>query len=167
MKIIDIALCTLAIGFLSACAGPRYTGTSFSLNQSGNKPEIEIIVDTSTKVGFLNTIEKWLSDNGYKSTRKPDHSRHDPNKLTLEYEGYWRWNYALFLSEAKIEAFNEWHRVGEVIYEAPNNFNANKYSNAVERINYMMDILFGKLTAVEATKSINTLYLDFPKTQGN
>ncbi|MEI7429037.1 MAG: Sbal_3080 family lipoprotein [Betaproteobacteria bacterium] len=156
MKIVNIAICTLAIGFLSACASPRYTGASLSLDQNGNKPEIEIVQDTATKIGFLETMEKWLSDNGYKYTRKPDNSKHDLNKLTLEYVGQWRWDLGLFLSEAKIEAFNEGQRVGEVNYKAPNNLNLNKFSNAVERINYMMDILFGKITAVEATKSINS-----------
>ncbi len=103
-------------------------------------------------------IKSTLNDeepkNGYTYSVKASGSKHDLKKLTLEYVGHWRWDLALFLSNAKVEAFHEGQRVGEATYNAPNGLNTKKFSNASERIQYLMDVLFGKLTALEATSAI-------------
>ena len=142
--------------FVTACASPKYAGTSISHEVINNKPEVNIIEDAKTKKGFLAAIEKWLSENGYKYSVKPDGSSHDLKTITIEYIGYWKWDLALFLGDAKIEAFYNGQRVGEVTYNAPNNFNTNKFSDAEERIEYMLEILFGKISAIDATKTIKS-----------
>lgn len=83
-------------------------------------------------------------------------SEADTDKITIEYVGNWSWDLALYLREARIEAFHDGQRVGEVVYKAPNSLNTNKFANAEEVIKYMMDIMLGDLNASEATKIINS-----------
>lgn len=139
--------------FLSACAAPRYSG---SLITDKDFDEVVIIKDLKTKIGFLQTIESWLDKHKYKYKVASDGSKHNLGKLTLEYVGYWKWDLALYLSNAEITAYLKGQRVGEVGYRAPNSLNMRKFGNAEERVGYMMDILFGELTAAEATSLINT-----------
>lgn len=137
---------------LPACASPNYTGSRIDDKDFG---EVVIIKDLETKIGFLHAIESWLEKHKYNYTIAGDDSKHDLDKLTLEYTGIWRWDLAIFLNKAEIEAFHNGQRVGESEYIAPNNLNMNKYCNAEERIYYLMDIIFGEISANEATKQIS------------
>ncbi len=98
------------------------------------------------------------SRNGSKAgaiTIRSDRSRHDPDQLTLEYHGEWKWDLAIFLSRANIQAFHDGQRVGSVDFRAPNSLNGNKFGDGAERVKYMMDVLFGRMSASEATAEIN------------
>ena len=154
MKKLGILSLSIIILFATGCASPKYEGNAISADISKKKPEIEIIQDDKTREGFKVAVEDWLKKNNYSYSVKQSGSQHDLEKLTLEYVGIWRWDLALFLNSAKIEAFHEGQRVSEVTYKAPNNLNTSKFSNAKERIEYLMDVLFGKLTAQEATSEI-------------
>ena len=148
MRSLSILIVLLA---LSACASPKFTGSALNSVSS----DVVLIQDDETRKGFLSTIKGWLAKNGYKHTVAADGSLHDHKKLTLEYKGIWRWDLALFLSEAEIEAVEDGQRVGEVKYKAANNLNTTKWGDASERIGYMLDILFGKLTVKEANATIS------------
>ncbi|MCU8006483.1 hypothetical protein L5M11_02930 [Shewanella sp. SM87] len=100
--------------------------------------------------------------NNYTYTVQPDGSKHDLNKLTLEYEGNWTWDLglgtwdlALYLKSAEINAFQNGQRVGSVKFQVPYTANPSKFGNAANRISYMMSALFGQITADEATKKVN------------
>ena len=140
---------------ISGCAGPRYSGTAVDPGITANDIEVVVIKDNKTKEGFLATIEEWLIKNRYNYIVAQDNSKHDLEKLTIEYVGYWKWDMALYLSNAEIEAFYGGQRVAAVEYKAPNTLNGNKFGVGAERITHMLEILFGKITAIEATKTIN------------
>lgn len=140
---------------LSACAAPKYSGSGLDRSTVQDVPEVVVVRDDATKRGFLEAIEQWLKDNGYEYTVAPDGSRHDLDKLTIEYIGYWKWDLAIYLSRAEIEAFHEGQRVGRVEYRAPNTLNTNKFGTGADRIAHMMDVLFGKTSAEEATQAVN------------
>jgi hypothetical protein len=144
----------LSLVILSGCAGPRISGHAIPTKIISENPEILSINDEKTREGFQAAVEKWLSKNGKKYSVKPDYSKHEPDKITLEYEGKWSWDLALYLREAEIEAFYNGQRVSSVSFRAPNSLNTNKWGNAEERINLMLDVLFGNLSAVEATQSL-------------
>lgn len=156
MKNIRFLLVAIIVSLVSACAAPRYTGTQISNDVIDKKPEVVIVKDEATKQGFLDTIEKWLAKNNYSYKVEKEGSRHELEKLTIEYVGHWKWDLALYLSEAKIEAFHQGQRVGEVDYRAPNSLNTNKFSNAEERIEYMLEVLFGRLSSANATQAIKS-----------
>ncbi|WP_215405407.1 Sbal_3080 family lipoprotein [Vibrio gigantis] len=147
-------LLSLSVLILAGCGAPRYTGSA--IPEPTTEVDVVIVKDAETREGFLNTMETWLQDNDYTYTVVPDKSQHDLDKLTLEYEGHWSWDLALFLKQAEINAYQNGQRVGEVEFKVPYTANPNKFGNATKRIGFMMDTVFGKKTAEEATKAANS-----------
>ncbi|CAK1723050.1 Sbal_3080 family lipoprotein [Vibrio gigantis] len=147
-------LLSLSVLILAGCGAPRYTGSA--IPEPTTEVDVVIVKDAETREGFLNTMETWLQDNDYTYTVVPDKSQHDLDKLTLEYEGHWSWDLALFLKQAEINAYQNGQRVGEVEFKVPYTANPNKFGNATKRIGFMMDTIFGKKTAEEATKAANS-----------
>jgi hypothetical protein len=147
-------LLSLSVLILAGCGAPRYTGSA--IPEPTTEVDVVIVKDAETREGFLNTMETWLQDNDYTYTVVPDKSKHDLDKLTLEYEGHWSWDLALFLKQAEINAYQNGQRVGEVEFKVPYTANPNKFGNAAKRIGFMMDTVFGKKTAEEATKAANS-----------
>lgn len=147
-------LLSLSVLILAGCGAPRYTGSA--IPKPTTEVDVVIVKDAETREGFLNTMETWLQDNDYTYTVVPDKSQHDLDKLTLEYEGHWGWDLALFLKQAEINAYQNGQRVGEVEFKVPYTANPNKFGNASKRIGFMMDTVFGKKTAEEATKAANS-----------
>ena len=151
MKKLLVVLTTSIL--LSGCAAPKYSGNSIK-QKIANITNIEIINDSATRPGFQKSMEGWLRNNNFKYVVKPDNSSHNLEKLTLEYEGHWGWDLALYLNNAHIEAFYKGQRVGKVEFKAPNSLNGKKFGNAEERIGHMMSILFNKKTVTEANKAL-------------
>ena len=58
------------------------------------------------------------------------------------------------MNHAEIEAFYDGQSVSKVIFKAPNSLNTKKWGSAEKRIGLMLDILFGKMTAQEATEEL-------------
>lgn len=139
---------------LVACAGPRYSGSAIPQEILSSNPDVLSIKDKETREGFQNAVESWLTANSQNYVVKPESSQYDPEKLTIEYVGYWKWDLALYLSKAEIEAFYEGQRVSKVEFIAPNSLNTNKWGNGEARIKLMLDIMFGKKTAKEATSDL-------------
>ncbi|MBA1147115.1 hypothetical protein H0Z60_08570 [Ectothiorhodospiraceae bacterium WFHF3C12] len=145
----------LVVLMVSGCAAPRYSGTASEPSVTRVTKEVVVIRDDATKRGFLEAIEHWLAEHQYDYTVAPDGSKHDLDKLTIEYVGYWKWDLAIYLSRAEIEMFHGGQRVGRVNYRAPNTLNTNKFGTGSDRVAYMMDVLFGKMTPEEATEVVN------------
>tara|TARA_R110002124_G_scaffold61789_2_gene169054 strand:+ start:2373 stop:2837 length:465 start_codon:yes stop_codon:yes gene_type:complete len=139
---------------VTGCAGPRITGSAIPQNVLDAKPDIISIDDDETRQGFQQAVEGWLASNGLIYTVAPENSLHDPDKLTIEYEGVWRWDMALYLSRAHLEAFYKGQRVSKVSFVAPNSLNTNKWGKGEERIHLMMDVLFGKKSSSDATNDL-------------
>lgn len=153
MKPSRILILTVAMATLLGvgCGAPKFHGKPVALEIRNARPEVLLITNTKTREGFMKTIESWLPANNYSFVVKSADSPHENEKLTIEYVGHWSWDLALYLSSARIQAFQGGLRVGDVCYEVPNTLDTDKFSNAEERITLM---LFGKTTAAEATDSI-------------
>lgn len=156
MKKIFITVFVLLTSILTGCAGPKYTATAITSDYDNGDLEIVIINDEKTREGFKLAMESWLDKNNFKHSTSSDGSQHDLEKLTLEYEGHWGWDLALYMNDAYIEAFKNGQRVGKVEYKAPNSLNGNKFGDAEERIGYMMSVLFGQMTDESATQTVNS-----------
>lgn len=154
MNQLKITLVGLITILTTACSAPHFKGEPIGSKIQSKGAEIVLIKDTETRDGFREAIEQWLTKNNYKYTVTPDGTKHDLEKLTIEYVGYWKWDLALYLSEARVEAFHQGQRVGQVSYKAPNSLNTNKFSHAEKRIEKMLEVLFGKVTDYEATNSL-------------
>lgn len=140
---------------LSACAGPKFSGRAIEPRPDPDQYDVVVVEDRDTKDGFRIAIEEWLETGNYHHSVAPDRSRHDPERLTVEYYGEWKWDLAIYLSRANISAFHDGQRVGSVDFHAPNSLNGNKFGDGAERVKYMMDVLFGRISASEATAEVN------------
>jgi hypothetical protein len=144
--------CGLLVAILAGCSGPKYIGSAI---EDVSSAEIVIINDVETRSGFQDAMQDWLFSHNYKFVIKPDGSKHDLDKISLEYVGLWSWDMAIFLADARITAYHKGQQVGEVKYKASNNFNFSKFGDGAERIKHMMDVLFGKITTDEVNKTKN------------
>jgi len=143
--------CVFLVVFLAGCAGPKFSGSAI---ETFNDAKIVIVKDNDTRNGFLEAMERWLDNHNFEYVVVPDNSKHQLDKLTLEYVGKWSWDLALYLREARISAYQEGQRVGEVEFRAANSLNLNKFGNAEKRISYMMDALLGESSVNEINKKL-------------
>lgn len=153
-KTLLLAVAAAMTLFGAGCAAPKFSGKTISQEILVAKPQVVVVTNAKTREGFKKAIETWLQANNYSYVVKPADTPHEDEKLTIEYVGHWSWDLALYLNNARIQAFHKGLRVGDVDYTAPNTLNTDKFSNAEERIKLLLDVLFGKTTAEEATKSI-------------
>ncbi|WP_173362827.1 Sbal_3080 family lipoprotein [Desulfotalea psychrophila] len=148
-----IFVMSLFVMLLSACGAPQYTVQPIS--QLDREVNIVVVDDRETRAGFLQTIEAWLQRHDYRYEVVADGSRHDLEKLTLEYVGHWTWDMALYLEDARIDAFYGGQRVGEARYEVPEvTASPSKFGKASLRIDSMMNALFAKINGVDAKAGI-------------
>jgi hypothetical protein len=149
-------LCATFFIFIFGCAGPRFNAKPLPEEIVSNDIRVLLIMNSKTRKGFLDTMEEWLASNGYDYVVVPDNSEHQENMITIDYFGRWSWDVAIFLGSAEIRAFHKGLRVGHVGYEAPDTFNPAKFGKGAQRVKYMMEILFGRLSPDEALQKINT-----------
>ena len=125
-----------------------------SSNLASQKYDILLIDDDATREGFGEAMESWFKDNNKNYTVEPEHSKHDPEKITIEYVGYWGWDLSPYMKKSEIEAFHNGQRVSRVNFRAPNSLNPKKWGDPEERIGLMLDVLFGEKTAKKATQDL-------------
>ena len=114
MKKIFVIAFVLLTSVLAGCAAPKYTATAIANDYESGDVQVVIINDEKTREGFQKTMESWLDKHNFNYTTSSDGSKHDLEKLTLEYEGHWGWDLALYMNDAYIEAFQNGQRVGKV-----------------------------------------------------
>ncbi|WP_169327204.1 Sbal_3080 family lipoprotein [Pseudoalteromonas sp. NEC-BIFX-2020_015] len=139
---------------LTGCVSPKFSGDPLPVEVLAQNPKVLVINDKETRDGFQSAIEGWMDTNKINYVVKQEGVEHNPEELTIEYVGYWNWDLALFLSRAEIEAFYKGQRVSKVSYEAPSTLHTGKFGDAAERINLMLEIMFGKLSLADASKKL-------------
>ncbi|MGL6314296.1 Sbal_3080 family lipoprotein [Vibrio sp. WXL103] len=137
---------------LTGCAAPKYQGSAIDHENPNN--QVTIIKDEATRDIFLTTMLDWCDANQYTCKVSHEGTEQDEDELTLDYIAKWSWDIATFIGEARISAFHEGERVGNVTFSAPNNANLNKFGDDEARISAMMDVLFGLSSSEQATQLI-------------
>jgi len=137
---------------LAGCSAPKYSGNA--LPEANTIEKVTIVEDKKTRSVFLDSMLDWCLDNQVKCKIVADGSVHNPEDVTLDYVSRWSWDFRTFVADAKISAYQGQERVGNVEFKAPNSANLSKFGDDMERIKAMMDILFDKKSAKEATQMI-------------
>jgi len=144
----------LFVTLLAGCAVPRYSGVAIGPIMQSSSPEVVVVNDSDTRAGFQQAMESWLSANDISYSTAEESSTPDLDSITLKYEGHWNWDLAIYMSDAYIEAFHEGRSIARVEYTTKYTISPKKFGNAETRIGEMMNILFGKITAEQATKEM-------------
>lgn len=84
-----------------------------------------------------------------------DYTQPNPDELTLTYVSRWSWDFTTFIADAKISAFKNNKKVGEVQFQAPNTLDTSKFGDDEKRIYMMLQLLFAEKTINEAQNSIS------------
>ncbi|MFA0441423.1 Sbal_3080 family lipoprotein [Vibrio sp. 10N.222.51.C12] len=137
---------------LAACAAPKYTAEV--IPEDNQSKDITIVKDDATREIFLESMQEWCLDTAHKCTVVSDGTPPESSELTLTYVSRWSWDFRTFVADAKIKAYKNSAKVGEVEFKAPNSANSDKWGNDSKRIIAMMDLLFGKQTLSEAQSKI-------------
>ncbi|CDT76957.1 conserved exported hypothetical protein [Vibrio coralliirubri] len=145
-------LVAAVVVLLAGCSAPKYSGNA--LPEANTIEQVTIVEDEKTRAVFLDSILDWCLNNQVKCKVVADGSEHNPEDITLDYVSRWSWDFRTFVADAKISAYQDQQRVGNVEFKAPNSGNFSKFGNDMERIKAMMDILFDKKTAARATQMI-------------
>tara|TARA_R110002050_G_scaffold46900_5_gene109990 strand:+ start:254 stop:715 length:462 start_codon:yes stop_codon:yes gene_type:complete len=143
-----LALTVLATG----CSGQKINSEIQDAVVYDPGYEIQIIQDKETRTGFLDAVTAWMDQNGYQYTVDQEGAKHDNDKLTVEYVGYWNWDMATYLNYSKIEGFNQGQRVRQIEFSSGNL--PSKFGNSEKRIQLMLDVMFGRKTVEEANAQL-------------
>ncbi|WP_407334161.1 Sbal_3080 family lipoprotein [Enterovibrio sp. 27052020O] len=142
------------VALLAGCAGPKYTVEAISAdNQTEN---VTIVKHNATRSVFLDNMLTWCMDEGKQCNVVNEGTPHDVAALTLTYISRWSWDFRTFVADAKIKAYKNSEKVGEVTFKAPNNGNLSKYGDDDKRIQMMMSLLFGEASLSEAQQKIES-----------
>ncbi|WP_165311033.1 Sbal_3080 family lipoprotein [Vibrio ziniensis] len=139
---------------LAACAAPKYTAEAIS--EGDQSQEITIVEDNATREIFLDSMQEWCLDTAHKCSVVRDGTPPKESELTLIYVSRWSWDFKTFIADAKVKAYKNSKKVGEVEFKALNNQNSTKWGNDNKRIMAMMDLLFGRLTVSEAQSKMKS-----------
>ncbi|MEZ8020476.1 Sbal_3080 family lipoprotein [Vibrio splendidus] len=145
-------LAFVVVFLLAGCSAPKYSGNA--IPEANNIENITIVEDVKTRSVFLDSMLDWCLNNQVKCKVVADGSEHNPEDVTLDYVSRWSWDFRTFVADAKISAYQNQQRIGNVEFKAPNSGNLSKFGDDMERIKAMMDILFDKKTAAQATQMI-------------
>ncbi|MEZ8287038.1 Sbal_3080 family lipoprotein [Vibrio splendidus] len=145
-------LAFVVVFLLAGCSAPKYSGNA--IPEANNIENITIVEDVKTRSVFLDSMLDWCLNNQVKCKVVADGSEHNPEDVTLDYVSRWSWDFRTFVADAKISAYQNQQSIGNVEFKAPNSGNLSKFGDDMERIKAMMDILFDKKTAAQATQMI-------------
>ena len=102
-----------------------------------------IIEDPAVRSGFLSAYVQVLRERGYEVRILPKGSDLRDCPLTSTYIGFWRWDLAIYLAQARIEVFRDGRRVGQAEYDSRSGgANMKKFVNGEAKVRELAESLF-------------------------
>ena len=126
--------------FISGCAAvTQQTVTPFENNSS---LEICVIENPRIRAEFLEAYRTALQEKGYVVEILHKHADISDCKVTSTYSARWRWDFALYMSYAKIEVFKNGEKSAETLYKIVREGASGKFINASEKVRELVNQLF-------------------------
>lgn len=142
---------------LVGCAGPHYAGSAIRGSDWSKGTSIALVRNDAAGKPFHDAIEVWLKGHGYAYKVVPAGSKPDPDGLTLEYSAAWGMDLAeMYIRKGAISASTLGKEVGRVEFSSPNSLNTKKWGSPEQRVGYMLDVLFGKMSEDQANQVVKT-----------
>ena len=115
---------------------------------------VVILQDKSTRESVLPVLEKWFYDNGYHSTVVSSLSEVGPDDYILSYRAWWSWDLATYMRKVEMNVKNKGQTLGNINFDALQYGGFGKFGDAEQRLNILLDAMFGKITVEEANKRL-------------
>lgn len=149
-KIMMLAfLVTIATG----CASNKGI-TDISQVKEPEMTGVVILQDKSTRESVLPVLEKWFYDNGYHSTVVSSLSEVGPDDYILSYRAWWSWDLATYMRKVEMNVKSKGQTLGNINFDALQYGGFGKFGDAEQRLNILLDAMFGKITVEEANKRL-------------
>ncbi|MBK5478175.1 hypothetical protein JFU04_19000 [Pseudomonas sp. TH21] len=141
MRPLSASAVVLTALFLSGCSITQ-TVTPVALSPA-QSAEICMIPAAGLRSGFNSTYTAQLRSKGFQTRELPPGSPPASCALSTTYIGTWSWDFALYMTFADIQVFENGHRIGQALYDATwGGGRPDKFISAQNKIIEMTNQLF-------------------------
>ncbi|RCU49602.1 hypothetical protein DU002_11850 [Corallincola holothuriorum] len=139
--------------FVTGCATDK--GVTY-LEQVNVEPGAKIVIlkDEPTRESVLPVLVKWFKDNGYDSTVVMAVSESTPDDYVFSYRAWWGWDIATYMKDVEMTVNKNGERLGALNFDALQYGGFGKFGDAEQRLQILLDVLFGKITVDQANEQL-------------
>lgn len=141
--------------FVSSIAGCGTDKGLLELKQLDSVPEkVVILKDPPTKVAVLPVMIEWFSENNASATVVDSMNETKPEDYVLSYRAWWGWDLSTYMRRAEMKVESNKQTLGKLKFDALQYGGFGKFGDTEGRLKILLDVLFGKITRVEADKRL-------------
>ncbi|AQS40331.1 hypothetical protein Sps_05262 [Shewanella psychrophila] len=119
--------------------------------------EIVMTNDSKQTENVRGIVTNWMVDNGYKvskHTESPDAQLAD-NQVMFEFNANWWWDIATYMRYVNLDVTDsKGNKVAELDFDSVQYGGMDKFGNAEERLNLIMEVFFQKISVQDAERQL-------------
>ena len=136
-----IGIWSLTIAVI-ALAGCTITQTVNPISIAAGS-EVCIVENSEVRAGFLDTVQQVLTENGYRYRMLAHGASPSYCPVALTYTAQWSWDLSLYMSYARLQAFQDGYPAGNALYDSTKGGgNMKKFIDAEPKITELVEQLF-------------------------
>lgn len=130
-----------------------------TLKQMDTNFEKEIVMtnDPEQTSQVRSIVTNWMVDNGYnvsKETLSPN-AKLDDNQVMFEFNANWWWDMATYMRYVNLDVTDsKGSKVAELDFDSVRYGGFDKFGNAEERLNLIMEVFFQKISIQDAERQL-------------
>ncbi|MGP1721167.1 Sbal_3080 family lipoprotein [Shewanella frigidimarina] len=152
MRMIILGLVLIAV---TGCSSNGLT----TLKQIDSNFEKEIVMtnDPEQTAQVRSIVTNWMVNNGYnvsKETASPN-AELDDDQVMFEFNANWWWDMATYMRFVNLDVTdNKGNKVAELDFDSVRYGGFDKFGNAEERLNLIMEVFFQKISVQDAERQL-------------
>ena len=123
------------------------------------KKEIVMTNDPEQTAQVRGIVTNWMVDNGYnvsKETASPNATLND-DQVMFEFNANWWWDIATYMRFVNLDVTdNKGNKVAELDFDSVRYGGLDKFGNAEERLNLIMEVFFQKISVQDAERQLES-----------
>tara|TARA_R110001583_G_scaffold12426_5_gene55288 strand:- start:654 stop:1172 length:519 start_codon:yes stop_codon:yes gene_type:complete len=151
-KIIILGLVLIAV---TGCSSNGLT--KFKPMDTNFKKEVVMTNDPKQTAKVRSIVTNWMVDNGYnvsKKTASPNAQLND-DQVMFEFNANWWWDMATYMRYVNLDVTdNKGSKVAELDFDSVRYGGFDKFGNAEERLNLIMEVFFQKISEQDAERQL-------------
>lgn len=121
------------------------------------KKEIVMTNDPKQTAQVRSIVTNWMVDNGYnvsKETANPN-AKLDNDQVMFEFNANWWWDMATYMRYVNLDVTDsKGNKVAELDFDSVRYGGFDKFGNAEERLNLIMEVFFQKISVQDAERQL-------------
>lgn len=119
--------------------------------------QIVMTNDAKQTANVRNIVTNWMLDNGYdvsKTTASPNAQLAD-NQVMFEFNANWWWDMATYMRYVNLDVTDsKGNKIAELDFDSVQYGGFDKFGNAEERLNLIMEVFFQKISIQDAERQL-------------